>query len=87
MYSYTLLFLAVSYTTKNHWIQLDGLSRMILAFNLLVVIIFKILTGKAGSNWWLGKNLILTFQTFVLISWSSDIGQGCSTVGWGRTFI
>jgi hypothetical protein len=42
MYFYTLLFLAVSYIIKNHWIQSDGLLRMILAFDSLVVVIFRI---------------------------------------------
>ena len=28
---------------------------------------FRNLTGQAGSNWRLGENLILTFQTFNLI--------------------
>jgi hypothetical protein len=42
MYSHTLLFSAVPYMTKNHWIQSDGLLRMILAFNSLVVVIFRI---------------------------------------------
>ena len=40
---------------------------MRLIFDSLVVVIFRILTGQAGSNWWLGENLILTFRTLDLI--------------------
>ena len=45
IYYYTSLDLAVSYIIKNYGVQLDGLLRMILIFDLLVVVIFKILTA------------------------------------------
>jgi hypothetical protein len=40
---------------------------MRLIFDSVEVVIFRILTGQAGSNWWLGENLILTFRSFDLI--------------------
>ena len=48
MYCHTLLVLAVSCTTKNHWIQSDGLSRMMLTFDSAVVIIFGFGKGLIG---------------------------------------
>ena len=40
---------------------------MRLIFNLLVVVIFRILIGKVGSNWRLSIKFILIFRTFDLI--------------------
>ena len=61
IYSHTSLVLAVSYTIKNYWVQLDGWLRIRLTFNSLVVVIFRILIGqagsKSGSNWRLGRTL------------------------------
>ena len=67
IYSHTSLVLAVSYIIKIHWVQSDGWLRMRLTFDSLVVVIFRILTGQAGSNRCLGENLILTFRTLDLI--------------------
>ena len=41
-YYYTSLDLAVSCMIKNHSVQLDGLLRMMLIFDSLVVVIFRI---------------------------------------------
>ena len=57
MYSYTLLVLAVSYIIKNHYIQSDSLLRIILAFNLFMVIIFKFIGVKQGPIGGLAKTL------------------------------
>ena len=41
IYCYTSLVSAVSCIIKNHYIQLDGLLRIRLAFDLAVVVIFR----------------------------------------------
>ena len=46
IYCYTSLDLAVSCIIKNYGVQLDGLLRIILIFNLLVIVIFRI--DKSG---------------------------------------
>ena len=52
-----------------------------MTFNLVEVVIFRILTGQVGSNWRLGENLILTFRTFNLIcQLGMFIGQGQPSV-------
>ena len=42
IYCHTSLDLAVSCMIKNHSVQLNGLLRMMLIFDLLVVVIFRI---------------------------------------------
>ncbi len=42
IYCHTLLVLAVSCMIKNYGVQSDGLSRMMLIFDSLVVVIFRI---------------------------------------------
>jgi hypothetical protein len=45
------------------------------------------LTGEAGSNWWLGKNLILTFRTFDLIGRSSvGVRTSVGVVRWSGSY-
>ena len=58
---------------------------MRLTFDSLVVVIFRILTGQAGSNWRLGENLILTFRTLDLIR-QSVVGRR-SFVNRGRSSV
>ena len=61
---------------------------MRLTFDSLVVVIFRILTGQAGSNWWLGENLILTFRTLDLIrQLVRRSGASVGYVGQGRPFV
>ena len=50
-----------------------------------MVIIFRILTGQAGSNWRLGENLILTFRTFDLIR--QFVRRSGTFVDWGRSSV
>ena len=56
-----------------------------MTFDSLVVVIFRILTGQAGSNWWLGETLILTFRTFDLIR--QFVRQSGTSVNWGRSSV
>ena len=48
IYCHTSLVSAVSYMIKNHYIQLDGLLRMRLAFNSAVVVIFRFNGARQG---------------------------------------
>ena len=57
IYFHTLLVLAVSYTIKNHYVQLEGWLRIRLTFNSLVVVIFRIYGVRQGPISGLAKTL------------------------------